>query len=167
GGLFRDLLDVHATLARGHERDPLAAAIDHEPDVELLADVGALLDQQAADLLALGTRLVRPELHAQDLARDLADLVDGAGELHATALASPPGVDLGLHDPDLSAERFGGLDRLVDRETGDTPGHRDPVLAQDLLALVLVDIHRRSSKDSGLPPGRRTPRTRWLAAPAT
>src|SRR5690606_4925389 len=89
------------------------------------------------------------------------------GELHATALASSTGVDLGLHHPDVAAERLGGLDRLVDRETGDAPGHRDPVLAQDLLALVLVDIHRRSSKDCDLSPERRTPRTRRLAAPAT
>src|SRR5690606_11170698 len=100
------------------------------PDVELLADVGALLHEQAADLLPLGPRLVRPELHAEDLARDLADLVDRAGELHATALASSTGVDLGLHHPDVAAERLGGLDRLVDRETGDAPGHRDPEIGR-------------------------------------
>src|SRR5690606_4670781 len=85
------------------------------------------------------------ELHAEYFARKLADLVDRAGQLDPAALATAAGVDLGLDHPDLAAQRFGGLDRIIDRETGDAPGHRDPVLAQDLLALVLVDFHRCSS----------------------
>ena len=58
--------------------DALRAAVDDHPDVELLADVGALLDQQAAHLLAGGAGLVRDELHAEDLAGALAHFVDAS-----------------------------------------------------------------------------------------
>src|SRR5690606_33479684 len=47
GRLLGDLLDVHAAFARRHQGDFLGTPIDHDPDVEFLADVGAFLDQQA------------------------------------------------------------------------------------------------------------------------
>ena len=67
-GVMRgDLLDVHAAFARGHQRHALRGAVDDHADVQLLRDVGALLDQQSPHLLAAGPGLMRDELHAEDL----------------------------------------------------------------------------------------------------
>ena len=110
-------------------------------DVELLADVGAFLDQQPPHLLALGTGLVRDELHAEDLAGERAHFVDRARELDAAALAAATGVDLRLHDPDRSAQLPRGLHRFVDGKRRDAARHRNAELAEQFLALVLVDLH--------------------------
>ena len=67
----RHLLDVHAALARGHEHHPLRAAVDDHANVEFFSDVGAFLDQQAPDFLAVGAGLVGLQLHAENLPRDL------------------------------------------------------------------------------------------------
>jgi hypothetical protein len=44
----------------------------------------------------------------------LAHFVQGLGDLDATALATAPGVNLGLDYPDLAAQRFRCLDCLID-----------------------------------------------------
>ena len=81
-------------------------AVDDHADVELLPDVGALLDQQPAHLLPVRTGLVGDELHAQDLAGQRAHFVDRLGDLDPAALAAAAGVDLRLDDPDGAAERL-------------------------------------------------------------
>ena len=45
-------------------------------------------------------------------------------------------------------ERFGRLTRLLRRRGRTSTGHRDPIFAQDLFCLILMDFHR-------LPPGGR------------
>src|SRR5690606_1108918 len=107
-----------------HDADALGAAVGHDAHIVLLADVGPFLDEQAADLLALGAGLVRDQLHAQDLAGQLAHLVDGAGQLDAPALATATGMDLGLHDPDGPAQLGGGGHGFVDRVGRDAAGYR-------------------------------------------
>ncbi len=67
---------------------------------------GAFLDQQAVHLLAFWTGLVRDELHAEDLARVLANLIQRLGNLHAATLATATRMDLSLHDPHRAAELF-------------------------------------------------------------
>ena len=76
GRVVRDFLDVHAAFAGGHQRDLLRGAVGHHGDVDLLLDVGAFLDQQAPHLLAFRAGLVRHQLHAEDLAGELLDLVE-------------------------------------------------------------------------------------------
>ena len=61
-----DFLDVHAAFAGGHQAGALRDAVHHHADVELLLDVGALLDQQPAHLLPARTGLVGDQLHAEN-----------------------------------------------------------------------------------------------------
>src|SRR5581483_3907887 len=53
------------------------------------------------------------------------------------------GVDLRLHDA-REAEPLGGRDGLLDRERDLARGDRDAVPPEQLLRLVLVDVHRPS-----------------------
>ena len=110
--------------------------------------VEALLDVEPADLLPLGAGLVRDELHAEDLLGELARFCGAAlRDLHAAALAATACVDLRLDDDDRAA----GLGReplrrglcLVDREGRVSLGDGNAVLREDLLALILVDLHER------------------------
>src|SRR5262249_45736996 len=140
-----DLLDVHAALGGRHQHDLLRAAVDHHADVELLADVGAFLDQQAPHLLAFGPGLVRDELHAEDLLGAQPHFVERFGDLHAAALAAAAGVDLRLHYPDAAAELLRRVERLVYAHRRKAARRRHAVLAQQLLALILVDFHRIES----------------------
>ena len=120
-------------------------------EVELARDVEALLDVEAADLLALGAGLVRDELHAEDLLGELARFGGAAlGDLDAAAFAATAGVDLRLDDDDrvlVSSMSFlrCGLG-LGDRERRIALGDRNAVARENLLGLVLVDFHRASSR---------------------
>jgi hypothetical protein len=138
----RHFLDIHPALGGGHQHHFLRAAVHHHAHVELLANVGTLLDQQAAYLLPFGTRLVRHQVHAENLLREVAYLVQRSCDLHAAALAAAAGVDLRLHHPDLAAELLGCLDGLIDAESGEAARRGDAELAEDLLSLVLVDLHQ-------------------------
>ena len=141
GSLRGDFLDVHAALARCHQHRALHAAIDDERDVELLADVGAFLDEEPAHEASLWARLVRDQRHAEHLRGEIAHLVHRARELHAAALAAAAGVDLRLHDPDFPAQLLRRFHGLVDRERGKAPRGRHAVFAKEFLALVFVDVH--------------------------
>src|SRR5262249_14144906 len=52
--------------------------------------------------------------------------------------------DLRLHD-DLAAELLGGGARLLGRRREASLGHGDAEAPEELLALVLVEVHRRAS----------------------
>ena len=99
-------------------------------DVVLLLDVGAVLDQQAAHLLALRAGLVGLELHAEDLAGELRYVGFRARDLDAAALAAAAGVDLRLDDPDRAAELLRRLDRFLHAEGGIPRGTGTPKLAR-------------------------------------
>ena len=68
GVLGGDLLDVHAPLGGGHDDRLPLGAVEGDRDVQLLGDVGGLLDEDLADELPFGAGLVGDELHAEDLA---------------------------------------------------------------------------------------------------
>ena len=139
-----DFLDVHAALGRCHQADPLTDPIDDHAEIEFLLDVGALLDQQAADLLTLRAGLMGLQLHAEYRLGVLPDFVGGLRHLDATALAAPAGMDLCLDHPNLAAESSCGGDRLIYREAGKATRGGHAILPQDFLALVLMDFHASS-----------------------
>ena len=68
--------------------------------------------EHAADLLALGSGLVRDQRHADHLLRELLDFVGRPGDLDAAALAAAAGVNLRLDDGHAAAEALGGVDRF-------------------------------------------------------
>src|SRR5690349_4371824 len=78
-----DDLDLHPALRARHEDDALRRAVDHHADIELFPYVRAFLDQQPPHLLAARSRLMRDELHAENLAGQLAHFVDGLGDLRS------------------------------------------------------------------------------------
>ena len=140
GRLRRDRLDLHPAFGGGHHHDPGNPPVDDHSKVEFPLDPAGLLDQDPLHLLPLGARLVGHQGHPEDLLRVLPRLFGGFRELHAAALAAPPGVDLGLHD-DGCAELLGDGLRLR-RCIRDLPlrdGHA--VLRQNGLGLVLVYVH--------------------------
>src|SRR5690606_18569078 len=83
----------------------------------------------------------------QNLARQVLDLIDALGNLHAAALAASAGMDLCLDDPHGPAELLRGFHRLLHRERGNAARHGHTKLAQDVLALVFVNLHEVSLRD--------------------
>ena len=73
------------------------------------------------------------------------NVVDCCGELDATGLAPPAGMDLGL-DHDRGAETFGRSHRLVHREGDLTVRDGHAVAGKELLSLVLEQIHPVASR---------------------
>ena len=86
------------------------------------------------------------DVEAEDVRGVLANGIDIGGEFHAARLAAATGVDLRL-DHHRGAEFFGGSDGLIDRECHLAGAHRHPILGEELLALILEQIHRRCLPD--------------------
>src|SRR5690606_9024404 len=135
------LLGVHAAFARRYHGHLLGATVGHDGQVVFLLDGCAIFNTETADRLSFGTGLVRVELHAQDPASQAPDVVQGLGNLHTAPLAAATGVDLGLDHPDRAAEFHGGSDSFVNGERRDTSWDRHTESAQDLFALVFVNLH--------------------------
>ena len=141
-------LDVDAALGGGHEHDPLLRAVDHQRGVVLLLDRGALLDQQALHLLARGAGLVGHELHAEDLLRPVAHLVDRLGDLDPAALAAPAGVDLRLHHRHAAVTQPpGDVGHIVCREGDLAARHRDTITRENGFGLIFVDFHGKDVRE--------------------
>ena len=144
--LLRDLLDLDAALRREHEERLLRAAVERDGEVVLSLDVRRLLDPELADDVAVD---VEPE--------DVACLRLGVGgivgELDAAGLAAAAGEHLRLDD-DGAAELLGRLARLLRRRREPAVRDRDPDAPEEILALVLVKVHRRRTL---------TARRRWTA----
>ncbi|MBS1265331.1 MAG: hypothetical protein MAG471_01174 [Acidimicrobiaceae bacterium] len=86
----------------------LLGPVEREAGVVLLGYVRGLLDPYPADHVTL-------YVETQNGRGVGSDIVDGGCELHASGLAPPTGVDLGL-DHDRGAEPLGCGHRLVDAE---------------------------------------------------
>jgi hypothetical protein len=134
--LGRDLLDVHAALGGEHHEARLRRAVEDDGGVVLAGDGGRLLEPQL-------THGVAADVHPEDRAGVLAHRVGVLGELDPARLAAPADLHLRLDD-DRVADARGGGHRLVDGPRRLAGGERDVVALQDLLALVLEKVHRRS-----------------------
>ena len=146
------LLDVHAALGRGDDRDAACLAVDQQREVEFLRDVDAVGDVEALDLLALRAGLDGDQRLAEHLLGIGAHFLDRLGEADAAlgigaklrelALAAAAGVDLRLHDPERPGQLLRGLDRLVDIHCRMARRNRHAELRKQLFGLIFVDVHR-------------------------
>jgi hypothetical protein len=84
---------------------------------------------------------MRYQSHPEDVRRVLANLVEASGQLHSPALSPSSGMDLCLDDPDASAELTCGINRLIDRIRHFPFGDGDVETSQDLLCLMLMNVH--------------------------
>ena len=73
------------------------------------------------------------------------DLIDILGEFYAACLAAAAGMDLCLDHNDIGADLLGILYRFLNAEGGKPLGYSHTIGLQDLLALVLMDIHSLAS----------------------
>jgi hypothetical protein len=136
-----DFLDVHAAFRTGHQHDALGAAVGHHAHIVFLADVRALLDQEATHALPAGAGLMGDQLHVEDRVGVVTHFVERARHLDSAALPAAARVDLGLDHPHRPAQLAPCLHRIVDTETWDAARCGHAVLSQDLFGLVFVDLH--------------------------
>jgi len=154
GVLGRHCLDLDAALGRQHSEMLLGRAVQREAGVVLLGDVRGLLDPEPMHDMAV-------DVEPQDVAGVGPHIVDGGGELHASRLAAPAGMHLRL-DHHRRAQALRGCHRFVDAEGDFAVGYRHAVAAEELLALILEEIHggehrrgrRLPAAEAAGPPGR-------------
>ena len=136
-----DLFDVHPALAGGHHHHAAARPIEHHAQVDLLADVGARIDQHLLDRQAL-------DVHPQDAPGDLLGFLRAPGELDAARLAAAADQHLRL-DHHRAAEALGDGARLSRRRGHITLRHRDAELPKDAFGLVFLKFQGGTSFDDG------------------
>ncbi|MDR6358060.1 hypothetical protein Q3H58_004731 [Pseudomonas psychrotolerans] len=139
--VVRDLLDVHATFGGSHEHDAAAGTIDHGAQIELLVDVGAGFDQDLADRLTVGVGLVGHQTLAQPLGGEFLGFFFALDQLHATGLTAATGMYLGFDDPLVAADTAASLVGLLGGVYSEAFGNGQAVFSEQLLTLILVEIH--------------------------
>ena len=133
GTLDRELLDLHAALVGRHREEGAVGAVEQVGDVVLLLDVGAGVDEHAVHGVAL-------DVHAEDLLGVGLRVVRRLGDLDAAGLAAAADLDLRLDDGD-AADLLGDRLGLVRRRRDLAEAHRHAVVLEQLLGLVLEQIH--------------------------
>ncbi len=151
GAVVRDVLDVDAAFGGDHERHFGGFAVDQDRQIELLVDVGAVLDVEPVDLLAVRAGLHRDQRRAQHLLGEFIDLGDRFGDADAAlvagrgflelALAAAAGMDLALHHPDRAAQRFRGHVGIGGPQHRHALRDRHAEFVQQRLGLVFMNIH--------------------------
>jgi len=81
---------------------------------------------------------------AQPVVGEILDLLPGADQLDATGLATSAGVDLGLDHPALTTDLASRINGFLSRSGGKSLRDGQPVLPEELLRLVFMQIHTRS-----------------------
>ena len=119
----------------------LALAVEHDAEIELALERLRDLDVDAIDDLALAAGLLGHEPLAEEPARRLADVVIGAAQLDAARLATGAGVDLRLDRPVPAAQLGGTVDRLIRAVCHRPAWYRHAEAGQQLLRLILVNVH--------------------------
>ena len=141
GRLAGDLLDVHAAVLGGDERDGLGITIDQDRQVQLAGDVGGVGHQHQVHRQRAAGRLVGFHVGAEHALGGSAHVVEAAAELDAAGLAAAAGVDLRLDHPLRAAKRLGGIDGSVGGIGDLARRHGDAVLREQFFGLVFVEIH--------------------------
>ncbi|MNQ24133.1 hypothetical protein D3C85_373180 [compost metagenome] len=140
-GIVSDLLDVHATFGGRHEHDTTAGAIDHRAQVQLLGDVGAGLNQNLVDRLAAGVGLVGHQTLAQPVGGERLGVFLALDQLDAARFTAATGMHLSLDDPLGAADFVAGFCGFFRSAYGETLGYGQAVFSEQLLTLILVEIH--------------------------
>ena len=130
-----DLLDVDTALRREHQQRLLLAAVEGDREVVLARDVGRALDPELADDMAV-------DVEAEDVAGARFRFGRALGELDPAGLPAASRQHLGLDDDGLAELRGRGT-RLLRARREPSLGDGDAVAAEELLALVLVQVHGR------------------------
>ena len=137
----RHFLDVHAAGGAGHHHRLPRRAIEHEAQIQLARHLQPFFDEHARDDAPFGAGLMRDERHADHVARETLGLVGRLGQLDAAAFPASAGVDLRLHDDEVSAETTRDFAGLGGVEGDFAARHRDAVPRENGLGLILVDFH--------------------------
>ena len=106
--------------------------------------MGNVFNQQALNFLALGTGLVREQVHPQHLGRDLASFFWRLADLDAAALTASPSVYLRLHHNtggSVFKQRPGRVERIFAALHHLPARHGNAVLREDGFSLVLMYFH--------------------------
>ncbi len=146
GVLVGDLLDVHPALGREHHQRRLRRAVEDDRRVVLGRDLRRALDPQLVDGQPA-------DVHPEDRAGVLRGLGAVVGDLDPAELAAPADLDLCL-DRARIADRLGGGDGLLDGPRRLPGRDRNTVAREQLLALVLEQIHRRRTLLNDVANGR-------------
>jgi hypothetical protein len=133
GRLRCDLLDVDATLGRQHQQRPLLSTVERDREVVLRGDLGGLLDPQLAYGMAA-------DVHAEDRPGVFGRLAGGGCNLDPAGLPATADQHLRL-DHDRGSELLRRRTRLLRRIDRHALGDRDPEACEELLALILVEVH--------------------------
>ena len=136
GVLVGDHLDLDAALDGGDAEVVAVGPVEQEGEVVLLRDVGGGRDQHPVDREAL-------DVHAEDLARLARRPPAGSwASFTPPALPRPPALTWALTTTRPPCCLGGGLG-LLGRGDHGAQGDRDAVLGEELLRLVLHQIHVR------------------------
>ena len=92
-------------------------------------------------ILAGGAGLVRDQARADERLRSRFQFGAALHLLHAAGLAAPAGVHLRLHHPGVAAQHVRRGQRLGHARGRLARRQRDAILAEQLLGLILVQIH--------------------------
>jgi len=155
GDLFRgfvgNVLDAHAAFGGSDHGDAAGGAIDQHRQVVFLADVDAVGDVEAVDLLAGVAGLDRHQGVAQHVLCVSFDFLKALGQADAAlgigaeflerALAATTRVDLALHHIERSGKLLGRFDGFGNGHGGDALGNGNAELGEQFLALILVNVH--------------------------
>ena len=135
------LLDFHAALSGSHHHHPGCVAVNDEGKIVFFLDICTGFDKKTVNLLAFGAGLVGHQHLAQNFAGVGLHLIQRLGHLHAASLATATSMDLGFHHAHGGAQLLGILHRFFYRKSRESFRHLHAVGFQDLLALILMDIH--------------------------
>ncbi len=137
----RHLFNVHAAGDGSHDHDLLPATIHQQTQIEFPIDGRPLLDVDRIHRQPRGTALLGHQPGAQHGRGMLSHLCCRAGQLHAAGLTATPRVDLGLHDPQVTAQLLRRRGRRVGAGRRQSGGHRDTEIGKQRLGLVFMQIH--------------------------
>ena len=140
-GVVSDLLDVHAAFGGGHEHDTTAGTVNDCAQIQLFGDIGAGLNQNLVDRLAVGVGLVGHQTLAQPLSGEGLGLFLALDQFHTTGFTATTGVDLGFDNPLGTTDFVAGLSGRFRGVYCEAFGYGQAVLSKQLLTLILVKIH--------------------------